>query len=402
MFDFHLASRSSTEDDASQFPAFIHKEEYRDLLAKWGFLQPGEWSLQRYQYSFAERAPLANEVAAGGTMPGCGVPAASADGARLPAKAAANSPSPVTAAALRFHHGMAKDFLRSLFSSSLVRSHLKGAVGDERATLRFRPLTCSWTTLQPLRQALVDAKVVRQVRPVMDNADASERNPHGGGGDEDCFRLPTVKCAEELLPHGEMISDELRALFLQAHQRSCSGVGHSSAAFDTQSEEAESGSYADEDDDGWGVMAGAKLPLRQLRRVFDKSARGELLYHLLWRLIAGSGPLNQFEDDAAAYFDVARQLYRSLVTSFHVREVAVLGRNSESVDDDVAALESPNEPPSTTRYEAVIDALVYEVSSAPGLRLFPASDGVAPSNLNYCYVVVSAMEQTVCVWYHHC
>ncbi|KPI83786.1 hypothetical protein ABL78_7168 [Leptomonas seymouri] len=381
MFEFHRAHPPTTRDgDTLLFPLCLNEEGCRDCFAKWGFLQSGEWSLQQYRYSNFKRE-----------TPAQGVPSAFNDSAQLLRNDAAGQPNAVTAAALRFHHGMACDFLRSLFACSTVQSQLSGAVPDASTTLSFQPLTCHWTTLEPLRRALVDARVVREVQSLSDNAAAQSQRPSGAD-----VRLPTVKCAEELLPHGEVICDELRALFLQAHSRSCVG-GLNSEENDVGSED-----YADDDEDAWGGMSGAKLPLRQLRGVFEKSARRELVYHLMWRLIAGSGPLNQFEDDAAVYLDVTRRLYRALITSFHVREVAASESNAERDGDDVAALESPSELLATTRYEPLIDALVYEVFSVPGMRLFPSSDGVAPSNLNYCYVVVNPAEQTVCVWYHHC
>lgn len=385
------------------YPAFLNKAPHKDLFVKWGFSQDGEWSLHAYNYTYAKQRAPANasdaDLKRDAVLPG------PSKGTGNSINAGACQAKSVAPAALRFHHGMADSFLRDLFSAPAVVSQLTGSVTNTSSELRFRPLTCHWSTFTSLRQALVAGKVVRQVRPPSEHPSSAEQQHSEYQPD---VRLPTVKCAEELLPHGEVICDELRALFLQAHSRSCPSE-YSPVIKEENVEVQDGASDGDEyDGDGaWGVMAGAKLPLRQLRGVFDTSARTEFLYHVLWRLIAGGGPLNQFEDDAAVYFDVARQLYRALITSFHVREVAVAAgaAGNNEVDDeegDVAALESPKKPSPVTRLEAVVDALVYEVFSIPHVQLFPSSDGVTPSNLNYCYVVVNPSEQTVCVWYHHC
>ena len=399
MFDFRPAPPSSASvDDTLLFPPFLNREPYKDLFTKWGFLQSGEWSLHAYRYSLVQQNALKTEVnSAASADARFNAPSANTD---FSSKAVPSPSSTVTAAALRFHHGMAKDFLLSLFSSSAVQAQFSSAEPDAGSSLEFRPLTCHWSTLEPLRQALVDANVVRQVCPCSDDSE-SVRDALNCEGDA---RLPTVKRAEELLPHGEVIGDELRALFLLAHSRRCNDVGRwehgargkAKAVSESDGEASDFGD-ADDDDDMWSVMAGGKLPLRQLRSVFDRKARGEFLYHVLWRLIAGGGPLNQFEDDAAVYMDVTRQLYRALITSFRVREAA-----STIAKENMTALASTREPAGATRYEAVVETLVYEVVAAPGMRLFPASDGVVPSNLNYCYVVVNPSEQAVCIWYHHC
>lgn len=369
MYDFYPASpplpATTGAATAPLFPACVYTEPYQDLFTKWGLLQPGAWSMQTYRYTHCR--PSTDTGAA-----------------------------PSTAAALRFHHGVAADFLHALFACPAVQAQLQGAAGSAASvadhsvsSLRFRPLTCHWTTLEPLRTALVSAKVVRQIQPAKEGNDEEEES-----GD---VRLPTVKCAEALLPHGEVISDELRAVFLQAHSRQKDYYDAYNGVEDNEEEEEE------EEDDVWGAMSGSKLSLRQLRTAFDKAARDEFLYHLVWRLVAGSGPLNQFEDDAAVYLDAARQLYRALITSFHVRAVT-----AEVEEGDVTALEAPSEPAeaaaaaAATVYEAVVDACVYEVLGVPQLQLFPAHDGVTPSNLNYCYVVVNPSEQTACVWYHCC
>ncbi|SYZ68297.1 Domain_of_uncharacterised_function_(DUF4498) [Leishmania braziliensis MHOM/BR/75/M2904] len=381
MFLFEAAAPSLPPTHGSAFAFCIDREPYKSLFTKWGLLHPLEWNLHTYRYSCISEATSSTERTL--TVHTVTPPSSS--------RTANATAAPVAAAALRFHHGVAADFLRCLFASPCVKAdlmsddahHAQLHVGENK--LQFRPLTCRWTTLEPLRQGLVDAKVVRQV--LHDTSGAAVRDAN-----QSVYLLPTVKRAEELLPHGEVISDELRALFLRAHSRPAAQVrgecGDLSSEGDWDDADAD-------DDDTWGSMSGAKLPLGQLRGAFSKESREEFLYHTVWRLVAGSGPLNQFEDDAAVYLDAARELYRCLVKSLHVVEVA----EQEKMDDEVA-LEAPDN--TLARYKAVVDASIYEVTAAPGMTLFPRSDGVHPSNLNYCYVVVNPSEQTATVWYHRC
>ncbi|KAK7201897.1 hypothetical protein NESM_000257200 [Novymonas esmeraldas] len=395
MFTFQCAAPSTDASAASAAATappcapFIGVEPYKSLFLKWGFLHSGEWNMHVYRYGCTTAAAAA--APSQSTTTAATPPSSSSS---LPvsevvksAAGAASVPT-VAASALRFHHGLAAEFLRCLFASPCVRAALAVAHdGDgSRATataaaatgqVEFHPLSVRWNTLEPLRHALVDAKVVRQVACEVESA-----SPETAAASM-TYRLPAVKRAEELLPHGEVISDEVRALFLRAHQR----LGALGRDGDDGEEEDE------DDDDMWGSMSGARLPLRQLRGVFGEASRQELLYHVLWRLIAGSGPLNQFEDDAAVYLDAARELYRALVTSVHVKEA--VQRDGEAPAVAVSSDVAP-------RYEAVVDASVYEVAAVPGLHLFPRSDGVYPSNLNYCYVVVNPAQQSATVWYHRC
>lgn len=412
MFTFQPAPAPAAATESTSTPAlqFPHAEPYRSLFLKWGFLRPGEWNVHTYRYTGGDI------TTAGSKSDGATPSSASVSGGVQSTSTAAASQTPqVSAASLRFHHGVAADFLRALFASPCVRAALNaggaaaaaaegkaGARGDEvDGGLHYRPLTCTLTTLEPLRHALVDAKVVRQV--ALDAEPSSADVEDETGEARLVCRLPTVKRAEEVLPDGQVISDELRALFLRAHSRLDGYAGSAHGVADDRDDAMSGGDSADDngddDDDAWGAMSGAQLPLRQLRGVFGRAARRELLYHILWRLIAGSGPLNQFEDDAAVYLDAAREVYRGLVRSFHVREVV-----EQAGAGDVTAIEEADEAATgqSTRYEAVVDTAVYEVRAAPGVRLFPRSDGVAPSNLNYCYVAVNPSEQSVTVWHHAC
>ncbi|KAG5471327.1 hypothetical protein LSCM1_01406 [Leishmania martiniquensis] len=385
MFVFQSAAPSSPTARAPACASFIDVEPYRGLLMKWGLRRPGEseeWHMHTYRYSCASEAPCYMEETS--SPPPTASP--------FPSRPTNTSVATVSAFALRFHHGVAADFLRSFFASPCVRSELmtdddyRAQHSADDGKLQFRPLTCHWTTLEQLRHSLVDAKVVRQVM----------RDVHGAppqSSSQPAYLLPTVKRAEELLPHGEVISDELRALFLRAHSHPC--VPGSGEGSDRCGDSDQDGTDDDGDDDMWNSMGGSKLSLRQLRAVFGKESRDEFLYHIVWRLIAGSGPLNQFEDDAAVYLDAARELYRNLVQSLHVSEAM-----EPDVNDDRASLELPDG--SSARYKAVVDTSVYEVFNVPGMTLFPRSDGVYPSNLNYCYVAVNPSEQTATVWYHRC
>ncbi|AYU81307.1 hypothetical protein, conserved [Leishmania donovani] len=381
MFVFEQAAPSSAAADVSACASFSDAEPYKSLFMKWGLLRLGEWNMHTYRYRCPSEVPSFTE----GTL--SAQPVASPSSCRAANAAAAT----VSAVALRFHDGVAADFLRSLFAAPCVRSDLVGDDAHHAQSvlganeLQFRPLTCRWTTLEPLRHGLVDAKVVRQVLRDVDGATVRDAN-------QPVYFLPTVKRAEELLPHGEVISDELRALFLRAHSRPVAQAkGECGELYDASSRE----DTDTDDDDMWGSMSGARLPMRQLRGVFGKESREEFLYHVVWRLVAGSGPLNQFDDDAAVYLDAARELYRRLVKSLHVVEAT-----EQEADGDVAALEEPNS--ASVRYHAVVGTSVYQVITAPGMTLFPRSDGVHPSNLNYCYVAVNPSEQTATVWYHRC
>ncbi|KAG5497576.1 hypothetical protein JKF63_03840 [Porcisia hertigi] len=390
MFVFQRAASPSPTTNVSACTSFIDGEPYKSLFLKWGFLRSGKWNVHSYRYTFTDEASPSPKGESASH------PVASTSSSRN----ANTSVSAVSAVALRFHHGVAADFLSRLFASPCVRSDLVGddanhaQAGTEDDRLQFRPLTCHWTTLTPLRQALVDAKVVRQV--MCDAGGATVRDTN-----EPVYLLPTVKRAEEVLPHGEVLSDELRALFLRAHNRPGARASGDNGCLQGECHQndfevaAAAGEDDDDDDDTWGSMCGAKLPMRQLRSVFSEESRREFLYHIVWRLVAGSGPLNQFEDDAAVYLDAARELYRFLVRSVQAREVTEPG-----TDDDVTGIEAPTS--TSARYKALVDASVYEVATAPGMVLFPRSDGVYPSNLNYCYVVVNPSEQTATVWYHRC
>lgn len=408
------------------------------LLNKWGLRIDGGKSsggvLQRYSY----RVVRDSAAAAAAT-------ALDADGSG--AAAASTAAVPVSASTLRFHEGFAGDFIFALFADPAVRGAMKAADGHVRlpdttaggvkttaggvkttAPFAVERLTCRWTDLSPFDAPMRESKVVRGF-PGGDNsameeeqeegydASALNANHHHQPQQQQVSPMPIVRRMEEMLPGDVLILDEVRALFLQAHSRrggasAAAGI-HTVKTHDDIDHTTNEDCNDDDDDDNndmdfYGYGDGAKLLKESLRAVFPPVDRREFLYHLCWRLVAGGGSMNQFDDDFQVYKAAARELYRAMVTSLVVRQAGGEGANGcgdcEEEKEGTGVVGSSGEGQSAEpRFTAEVSSLVFQVkgvAAASSGVLFPHSDGVSPSNLNYCYVVVNPLQQTACLWYH--
>lgn len=375
------------------------------LLGKWGLCLPEgdgatnaeEGLLQRYNYRVIK-----------------GTRASGTDGG------AAIAPS-----ALRFHEGLADDLLNALFTDPCLQKSLKEAnplvrLSSDSNPVFFERLRCCWTSLSPFDVPLRTAKVVRTTTTT--TTDSNTGDSGGSVAAASMAPMPITKRMEEVLPGGVVIADEVRALFLQAHsrprQRTYGASEHASVDDIDAQEVALVASYDEEEEEEedvglWGYSDGAKLSKKELRAVFSADDRREFLFHIVWRLVAGGGAMNQFEDDFQIYKSAARDLYRAMVTSLIVKSTAARQRsNTRSAMDQVDNDGDDNDEEGATemerRYVPEIASLVFRVTgvrSPPGkqrLSLFPCRDGMLPSNLNYCYVVVNPLQQSVVVWYHGC
>lgn len=411
--------------------AFLQKEPYCSFFTKWGLLHEGEWPLYTYRYAWTPSPPH-------GAAEECGNAPATATGISgldLECIATAfDATSEKKTATQVLQSSSATQFLQDLFSADrsgciappLTSANLLPQPAAPGAS--YRVLSCRWTSLERLTSRCIAAGVVR-------NSAGELRG--SGAAEESWTSLPIRQRYETVLPHGEAVGDELRALLLQAHSRvtpisvSSEWVSAGAAALNAECDEEEEEEEEEEDSYGWGIGA-SKMTRRELRSVFSPEDRSEFLYHILWRLVVGSGPLNQYEDDAAVYFDTARVVYRSLLASLRavkkpaplpeIKDAAASSFSTNAVgssaEDDVAtsgsaatALNSiedtapspsPTVSTAATVYEAVVETVVYQVFALSGWVLFPVSDGVVPSNLNYCYVIVNPSSQQVTVWHHHC
>ncbi|KAG8344277.1 hypothetical protein TRVL_04896 [Trypanosoma vivax] len=290
-----------------------------------------------------------------------------------------------------FHKGLLEDFLHSFFSAQHVRESLGLSTNAEtlhrQENIDFDELRCSWTTLKPFKR-LVDAGVVRCVdvteSDVATNGikDSKDRNV----ADEldtptfDGARMPVVRRADFYLPHDIIVADELRALFLLAHNKAVTGDG-------------EDDDYMDDYGFSFG-SGGVSLPI--LRGVFgDMGERSEFLYHVLWRLVAGGGTNNQWDEEFTVYLEAARMLYKALVS---IRAVpgTTNGRGGNEDEPDRAM----DEEDATAALQPEVVSTVACVKTLGGLKLFERHDDAEPSNLNYCYVCVNPLQAQVIVWYH--
>lgn len=261
-----------------------------------------------------------------------------------------------TLPSLPFQDRIRDGFLQAFFANQTVQQLLTDAqrqiiVQVDASKVEYDVLSCQWTSLAPFDQ-LSTKGVTRAM-------DGTSRQSH-------------VSCMEELLPCGVIIADEVRSLFLDTiHHRSDRG-------------------FSDSDDAPVeDIFAYGKLSRVQRRDVFTDTDRREFLYHVAWRLVAGGGEMNQYEDDFSIYRNAIRDMVRLCVTSLGVqssRDAAVDGGEAAAA---AAAVYSPE-----------VLSHVYQVRAVGGWELFPRSDGMSPSNMNYCYVIVNPLQQTVLLWYH--
>lgn len=434
---------------------FQEDRGFTELLEKWGLRGAhSSWLLQRYHYDVVSETE------------GQSVSGSKASEATSSARAS------VSPSVLRFHEGLASEFLSALIVTPAVlraveQARTRSGGGDGEAVVgtsleatgivrvEYDTLSCRWNSLDPLDR-LVDAGVVRCATfraPHPSAKDSSyspsyqqkgtnelteeeqEKEEEEGGALSQMPSMPTRKVAERVLPNDIVISDEVRALFLEAnaHRRGgtadkgndywrCGGeLGEEVSSGDIE------GSDGDADDDD--VMAGlyadegsGGLSRTALRAVFSPSERKEWVYHIVWRLVAGGGYMNQYEDDFAVYKDAARTFLRSVTTSVRVKRLeaesyvttsaasATEKTTGDAIEGGVQSRkETMRHGENSNRYLFVpeIASFVFQVNKVthdghvlPEDWLFPRSDVVEPSNLNYCYVVVNPLQQQAVLWYH--
>nr|CCC92577.1 unnamed protein product [Trypanosoma congolense IL3000] len=288
-----------------------------------------------------------------------------------------------------FHRGLLGEFLMSLFEAPALREELKLRETDRDksscpGTVDYCELQCRWTTLDPFRR-LVDAGIVRRVEEVeKDRTDCGTALQNEYEAPLfDGARMPIVRRADVYLPHDIAVCDELRALFLLAHNKS---AGHIVDGGDDEDFYMYGGSC--------GLGCGASLAA--LRRVFEKEEeRAEFLYHIVWRLVAGGGTANQWDDELTMYLEAARMFYKSLVS---IRAVPGAAESSGGGVEEVDHNADGGCAPESLRPEVV--STVASVQAVAGLRLFENDDDASPSNLNYCYVCIDPLQAEVVVWYH--
>ncbi|KEG11334.1 hypothetical protein DQ04_02731060 [Trypanosoma grayi] len=298
-----------------------------------------------------------------------------------------------------FHRGLLPEFLQALFEAPAVREGLALRAEAEASAggggVDYCELRCCWTTLQPFAR-LAAAGVVRHVEPSADG-DSNDKNKIKDDDDEvapfDGVRMPVVRRADVYLPHDIAVTDELRALFLLAHNGGACG-GDNSDDDD------------DDNDDAFGFGARGQLSTAALRSVFSKEERSEFLYHILWRLVAGGGSTNQWDDELTVYLEAARIFYKSLVairlaqvSATSSQTTAAAGTTAAVVDEPDRGVEDDDALKRGTLVPEVVSTVV-SVRNVHGVRLFDRSDDAEPSNLNYCYVCINPAQSEVVVWYH--
>ncbi|CCW72290.1 unnamed protein product, partial [Phytomonas sp. Hart1] len=383
--------------------------DLQNLLSKWGLrVGAGNWLLKTFNYQTTSN-DVANACDLPLSDPQEGIQGPINRNSLNPTSTSGSSSSP-----LHFDKSAAGDFLKNFFSSPVVQDSLRQAgychpkhpsEGESTnlvvSEVAYTLLCTKWVNLDHLIDALVRVKAVRRVFDG-DTLKGNGANPNRF----ETTRLPITKRMEEMLPNEMFISDEVRALFLQANTRneqhvsSCSDQHFAANNVVGCEDEAEED---DEDDPYYGLMMGScgdnKFPRCTLRTAYTAEDRREFIYHLAWRLVAGGGAMNQFEDDFVVYRDAVRELYRRLITSIQIQKSDELGiasdkDNSRKVDD----LDSVQG--ATVKYTPEVLSQVFHVHDVEPLRLFPRSDGRIPSNLNYSYVILNPLQQTAVLWYH--
>lgn len=348
-----------------------------ELMSKWGMLQPNKSALQRYTYQMQGEASTSAEAAEASRM----------------------------SSRRHFHSGLASDFLSCFFASeavqkgcgSIIPNLSECAYGDGPL---FRELRCSWTSLAPLDR-LSTHKVVRGVVDVEEEEAAREdwlRLVSGREGDgmdgatilaRGAPRVPIVKRPEKFIGGEIIIADELRALLLDTHSRPDTRRTRDDDANNDDDEEEEE----EEDDDYFGFHS--SLSRRERAQIFTLQERQEFVYHILWRLVAGGGPMNQFEDDFTVYKAATRVLFRALVTSVKVTKEQKATGDVE--DTDTRETSEPVYVPHIQSY--IFQVLRLSKRARDGLSLWDATDERSPSNLCFCYVIVNPWERDAILWY---
>ncbi|KAJ9467490.1 hypothetical protein DIPPA_14144 [Diplonema papillatum] len=209
-----------------------------------------------------------------------------------------------------YRRGMADDFIQSFFNDASVRALLR--VRDENGYLGF----LGKGSIDSVQYDNLDATLVR-----MDMFDKLE--------DAGIVRDTGIrKMVDQFLPGGVTVSDELRNLFLNEDESEHAGL-------------------------------------------FSADDKNEFLYHVLWRLVAG-GAMCQYEDDFGAYKQMAKSVYKDLV--------------------------SVVKNPDTGRLETCCH--VYSIKAIKGASTPPLFGRPQFSNHNFCYLSVNPVSRLVCVWYN--
>ncbi|EPY29777.1 hypothetical protein AGDE_09834 [Angomonas deanei] len=228
------------------------------------------------------------------------------------------------------------------------------------AHLEFTHIPNDVLDYQDMVDRLIQHKVVRDAREKL-----GEENESPAGAS---LSLPIARRSDTVLSgNAAVVRMSSRALFL------------------LQKPGDESGDDDEEEDDfsgmGYGDFGG--LSKKSLRSVLEGSViKSSFLFHLLQRLVAGGGMMNQFEDDFAVYVDTSRALFREWITpTLTVRRV-----------EDEAADEKGWFVPSS-------EALIYQLHTPYSMDR--KKRAVAPyyELFNYCYLILNIKQQTCVFWY---
>ena len=281
-----------------------------------------------------------------------------------------------------FHQGMLHDLANDFFNSQEVQKEIQVSVGGGRTSSLssvlaasgevgrlssdVETLDCTCTSLSILNRLLHSKEITRNPPPMPNPEEPSATDVNKE------YKYPLIRQMDIFLPGGVTVSDALREYIMLSD--------------DTYSENrvrmldedlAGSGAApAEENGPDADLSDGRSFPL------IAPAHRKEFLFHVFWRLVSGGSPMCQFEENGIFYKLGAREFYKDLVSA---------GRR-RAVDK-------------TSRPEVVVQSHVLAVSAVrtgrgQQLRIFPVSDEMSPSNINFAYLVVNPSRREVVWWYN--
>lgn len=428
--------------------------EVQELMQKWGMIEADKHVLKRFSYCLESlTGGTSSSTLSGEDKALAGKDHSSKECSPLNHHSTISVDASSMSSQQHFHEGLANDFLHCLFHSPTIqkecpemfttmRKERKHSFcrdcGGSAGAVHFRPLSCTWTSLEPLEAPLLSHKVIRRSvdrtyppegsthRKECSNtiAEASGRestseqdaSPHTRDDDhrrqhlssertstlvQKEFPMPIVKRPEKCLGGDVIVSDELRALLLDTFHLRQEGEGPSE---DDDDEEEEDFDY---------YHHGSSLSRYERQKIYSREDRQAFLFHILWRIVVGGGFSNQFEDDFIVYKGAVRTLFRSMVRSIRASRVeesfSSAEQKTESQNDKAAGAVQPPTHRFLPRIHSLVfqvmdyvrggGSAVYEDGPAEGLW-WEQQDSVMAPHLNYCYVIVNPLQQEVVLWYH--
>ena len=346
-------------------------------------------------------------------------------------------------------------------ANNIALHEIEEFLGESGGTLKdvvvhYSTLNATVTSLEFFDELMRCPEAVRTSKSTSTNGGNSVRDVLVQCGEEDpndgevqavssrvISNATSHKITDVFLPSGVTVSDLVRAFFLiPTTDAAMAGVMsrcvlHNNVQIWEEIQES-ANQYSGQPDWGDEEDDPCSNPQKWFNRLLLEG-RGELLFHVFWRLVVGGGSMCQWSDQLAAYKVIARELYRDLVCvakrpsaigqmqKAQSGEPSVAHTPSDDVDDGPSENDKQQAGDMNSFYDLVVQteavaihrvSYVFQVGDESRtfvLPLFPTSSSrsnVVPSNVgvatveermdsnNYCYLTLNPTRQETVIWYH--